>query len=455
MKSIKQIVFPAFIVFLAFSFSCTAPTKEKEPVEITSTYPDKIKNLTIYEVNVRQMTPEGTFKAFETHLPRLKKMGVGILWFMPIHPIGIENRKGSLGSYYSVRDYRAVNPEFGTIEDFKNLLEKSHEMGFEVIIDWVGNHTSWDHAWMAEKPDFYTRDSTGNVIPPVADWSDVADLNYDNKELWDYMISDMKYWTNEIGIDGFRCDAAPWLPGEFWVKAIQELEAEKDLLMLAEGEGPEWHEAGFDMTYAWEYHHIMNGIVRGEKNVVDLAEYMEKELSSYPNGGYRLIFTSNHDENSWAGTVKERFGDAVKTFAALSFTYYGYPLIYSGQEAGMDKRLRFFDKDTISWEDLSMQSFYHELIQLRKDDPAIWNGDEGGNPEIINIDNLENVLAFSRISGTNSVIGFFNLSDTEQSFSVKESVIGDYVDLISDNQYYINGQAPITLPPWGFMILSN
>jgi glycosidase len=182
---------------------------------------------------------------------------------------------------------------------------------------------------------------------------------------------------------------------------------------------------------------------------------MEKELSSYPNGGYRLIFTSNHDENSWAGTVRERFGDAVKTFAALSFTYYGYPLIYSGQEGGMDKRLRFFDKDTISWEDLSMQSFYHELIQLRKDDPAIWNGDEGGNPEIINMDNLENVLAFSRVSGTNSVIGFFNLSDTEQSFSVKESVIGDYVDLISDNQYYINGQAPITLPPWGFMILSN
>lgn len=448
--------FITHLFFLLFLFSCNPGTKqESNPVgQPPQKYPDKVENQTMYEVNVRQYTPEGTFKAFEEHLPRLKELGVGILWFMPINPIGVEKRKGSLGSYYSVKNYKEINPEYGTLDDFKEVVNKAHSLGFEVIIDWVANHSSWDNPWFTEHPEYYTRDSLGNVVSPDPGWTDVADLNYDNHELWRSMIDAMKYWITETDIDGFRCDAAPWVPMEFWKAAIPELKATKDILMLAEGENAELHEAGFDLTYAWEYFHLMNDIAQGKKTAKDISEWIKKDTASYPAGGYRLIFTSNHDENS-SGTVEERLGNGLKTFAALTFSYYGFPLIYSGQEAGLNKRLRFFDKDTIDFKEFPLQDFYQKLIQFRKDNPAVWCGEKGGIPKVINKDNLENVLAFERTSGTNTVVGLFNLSPSTQSFSVDQSVIGDYLDLFSNNQVYINAQAPITLGPWDYMILSN
>jgi len=456
MRYIQPLLAAALLLMVS---SCTQETRKGTEANPSGqpplAYPAKIENQTMYEVNVRQYTPEGTFKAFEEHIPRLRNMGIGILWFMPINPIGVEKRKGSLGSYYSVKNYTEVNPEFGTLDDFKEVVNKAHELNMEVIIDWVPNHTAWDNPWMTEHPEYYTRDSLGNVLLPDPDWTDVAALNYQNHDLWKSMIDAMKFWITETDIDGFRCDHAHNVPADFWKTAIPELKATKDILMLAEAEGPQWHEAGFDMTYAWEFHHLMNEVAQGKKKAPVITEWLKKDTASYPGGGYRLAFTTNHDENSWNGTVVERLGDAYKTFAALSFSYYGFPLIYSGQEAGLNKRLRFFDKDTIDFHNLALQDFYQTLIQFRKNNPAAWCGERTGIPKEINTDNLENVLAFERTSGTNTVIGLFNLSPSTQSFSLDKSVIGDYVDLFSNNQYYINAQAPITLGPWDYMILSN
>ena len=260
-------------------------------------------NQSIYEVNIRQYSVEGTFKAFEKHLPRLKKMGVGILWFMPIHPIGAKNRKGSLGSYYSVKDYMAVNPEFGTMEDFKHLVREIHGLEMIVIIDWVANHTAWDNSLTINHPDWFTRDQEGNFVSPVPDWTDVIDLNYDHPELRAYMIEALKFWVEEVDIDGFRCDVAEMVPLDFWRKARLELDKIKSVFMLAEGESPDLYNNGFDMTYDWNLFHLMNDVAKGKKTAVDLQSYLDKEHGTFGKADYRMTFTSNHDENTWNGTT--------------------------------------------------------------------------------------------------------------------------------------------------------
>ncbi|HSD63257.1 MAG TPA: alpha-amylase family glycosyl hydrolase, partial [Ignavibacteriaceae bacterium] len=317
-------------------------------------------NLSIYEVNTRQYTQEGTFKAFDSHIKDLKDIGVGIIWFMPINPIGEKNRKGSLGSYYSVKNYKEVNPEFGTLEDFKETVKQIHSMGMYVIIDWVANHTAWDNVWTKEHPDFYTRDSLGNFAPPVKDWTDVIDLNYDNKELWKNMIDAMKYWVQECDIDGFRCDVAGMVPMEFWKSARIELEKIKKVFLLAEAEGPQYHEA-FDMTYSWELLHLMNDVAKGKKSVQAVRDYFTKEKDQYPPDAYRMRFTTNHDENTWNGTEFERMGAAAETFDVFTCVISGMPLVYSGQEAGLNKRLKFFEKDTIQWEKNNYRILYSDL----------------------------------------------------------------------------------------------
>ena len=255
----------------------------------------------IYEANVRQFTPEGTFKAFEEHLPRLKELGVDILWLMPIHPIGVENRKGGLGSYYSIKDYRGVNPEFGDLDDFKSLVNKAHELGMYVILDWVANHTAWDHAWVTEHPEYYTKNLDGTMKSPF-DWTDVVELDFKNQEMQDAMLADMMYWVEENGIDGFRCDVAGEVPVEFWNTARAELDKVKPVFMLAEAEQPNHHVNAFDMSYAWELHHIMNEIAKGNKNAKAINTYFAKHDTLYPTDAYRLYFITNHDENSWNGT---------------------------------------------------------------------------------------------------------------------------------------------------------
>ena len=304
--------------------------------------PEWSKNAVVYEVNIRQFTPEGTFNAFAAHLPRLKELGVDVLWLMPINPIGVKNRKEPLGSYYSVRDYKDVNPEFGNLDDFKNLVTKAHELGFHVIMDWVPNHSSWDNKLTIEHPDWYVKDAKGSFIPPIGfDWTDVIQFDWKNLELQDYMLNALKFWV-DMGVDGFRVDHPHLTPPEFWGKVRSELTKIRPVFMVAENEEQTtFLEKGFDMSYAWELHHLMNSIAQGKDSVKSLNKYYAKEWTVFPQNVYRMVFLDNHDENSWNGTINSRMGVAQKAFAVFTFTTQGVPLLYNGQEVCLNKSLRF------------------------------------------------------------------------------------------------------------------
>ena len=363
-----------------------------------------LENSVVYEMNVRQYTPEGTFAAAQQELPRLAELGVDIVWLMPIYPIGVEGRKGPLGSYYAVKNYCDVNPEFGTLEDFDSFLAEAHRLGLRVVLDWVANHTSPDAVWVTERPaDWYERDAEGNTTF-TADWSDTANLNYENHDVWEGMAAAMRFWM-ERGIDGFRCDMACEVPLEFWQETISGLRADyPEMYMLAEGEEPKLHTlSGFNSSYSWELHHMMNSIARGEQNLPELLAYLEKDAERHPAEAFRLMFTSNHDENSWAGTEFERMGDAAKLMAVLTFTLpNGQPLIYTGQEMGWNKRFEFFQKDPIpAWEKNEYFDFYKWLIALRHNNPALAAGAAGGKFEVVSAE--DSVLVFTRTLPNNKV----------------------------------------------------
>ena len=379
----------------------------------TSVHPEWTYDSVVYEVNIRQFTPEGTFKGVEAQLPRLKELGVDVLWLMPMYKIGEVERKGSLGSYYAISDYCAVNPEFGTMEDFEALLGAAHAQGFKVILDWVANQTAPDNVWMTTKPaDFYERDSLGNAIWEY-DWTDTRSLNYENKEVWKAQDEAMRFWLDK-GVDGFRCDAAGEMPTDFWKGVLPALKRDyPDAYLLAEAEKPELSDPAetFDATYAWELHHLMNEIAQDKKNVGDLKDYLARDDAKYPREAFRLTFTSNHDENSWAGTEFERMGDAAKVMAMLCFTLpKSQPLIYTGQEIGLDRRLAFFEKDPITdWSANEWTTFWKGLVDLKHDNPALAAGEKGGTLEYIQ-DVPEGILAFCRKVAGNAVTVEANLT---------------------------------------------
>ncbi|MCD4725805.1 MAG: alpha-glucosidase C-terminal domain-containing protein [Bacteroidales bacterium] len=452
---ISHIFLIAMTLILLFGIilvSCKSETKRKAIVDSEVLHPDWSKDAVIYEVNVRQYTPEGTLKAFENHLPRLKEMGIDILWLMPIHPIGEKNRKGGMGSYYSVRDYTAVNPEFGTLDDFKDLVNTAHELGMYVILDWVANHTAWDHAWVVDHPEWYSVDEKGNMVSPY-DWSDVADLNFASNELRVAMLDALKYWVVEADIDGYRCDVAGMVPVEFWNNARTELDKIKPVFMLAEAEQPNHHVNAFDMSYAWELHHIMNEIAQGKKNARAFDNYFKKHDTLYPANAYRMYFITNHDENSWNGTEYERMAGAVNTFAVLSYTLPGMPLIYSGQEAAFNERLKFFEKDTIDWGDYSLADFYTSLGKLRKEYSALWSGEAGGRMKRIKTSDNENIYAFTRKNDNNAVMVIANLSKYSQEFTLKMgSKPKEMTDWFSGNTFILEPGTQMMLAPWEYKI---
>ena len=446
-----------YFLLIALAFlpgACSNSTQKEQTTQADENPLAWSEDAVMYEVNVRQYTPEGTFNAFAEHLPRLKELGVEILWFMPIHPIGEKNRKGTLGSYYSVKDYKAVNPEFGTLEDFKNLVKKAHEMGFKVLIDCVANHTSWDNVWIGPHKDWYTQDSLGNVVPPVADWEDVADLNYDNQDMRAAMIDALDYWVTETDIDGYRCDYAGGVPTDFWEEARASLEEIKPVFMLAEDQDHlDLLNKAFNCNYGWTMYHDMNEIYSGEKSVSDIKSYFAQVDTTYPKGTYPLQFTSNHDENSWNGTVYERLGDAVKTFAVLSFTIPGMPLIYSGQEVGLDRRLEFFEKDEIEWKhDLSMTTFYQKLVDLKQDYPALWNGEAGSKIVFVETSAPEKLLCFKRTKDDDSVIVIMNLSDKDLSGNVQLDE-NTYREYFTGEEITLGANIPVNLKPWDYIVL--
>jgi glycosidase len=379
-----------------------------------SVHPDWTYNSVMYEVNIRQFSPEGTFAGVEAQLPRLKDLGVDILWLMPMYEIGTEGRKGTLGSYYAISDYKAVNPEFGTMEDFEHLLAAAHDMGFKVILDWVANQTAPDNVWMYEKPaNFYERDSLGNAIWEY-DWTDTRSLNYGNEEVWRAQDDAMRFWL-EKGVDGFRCDAAGEVPAEFWKGILPQMNKDyPDIYLLAEAERDNLADASetFDANYAWELHHLLNSMAQGRKTVADLKDYVARDAARFPKEAYRLMFTSNHDENSWSGTEFEREGAAANACAVLCFTLPGsQPLIYTGQEIGLSRRLEFFEKDPITdWSANEYTAFWKKLVDLKHGNPALAAGEKGGPIEYI--DAPDGVIAFRRQVKGNTVVVAANFGVT-------------------------------------------
>jgi glycosidase len=419
------------------------------------------KNAVIYEVNIRQFSREGTFKEFEKDLPRLKKLGVDILWIMPVNPIGVEKRKfpegktSSLGSYYSVKDYKAINPEFGSMDDFKHLVIASHGLGLKVIIDWVPNHTAWDNALLKEHPEYFLKDSTGKFVSPF-DWTDVVRLDYRNAGTRKYMTETMQWWLKETDIDGFRCDVAHMIPTDFWNELRPELEKVKPVFMLAEADIPAQQQKGFDMSYDWKFHHIMNDIAKGRKSANAIMKHFNWVDSIYPGNSYLMEFTSNHDENSWNGTEYERLGQGSRTFAVLAATVPGMMLIYTGQESGFNRRLKFFEKDSVDWGTYPLTSFYQTLTSLKKRNKALWNGEEGGAIHRISTNRDSTVFAFTRQSGDQKILVICNLSAKPQDVKVNSvDLRGNYNDIFTNTKQTFDEKATMNLKPWEYMVFEK
>jgi glycosidase len=405
----------------------------------------------IYEVNVRQYTPEGTFNAFAKELPRLKDMGVHTIWFMPVTPISVLNRKGTLGSYYACSDYTAINPEFGTLNDFQNLVQEAHNLGLKVIIDWVANHTGWDHVWTKSNPGFFSQDEEGNFLPPFPDWEDVIHLNYSKSDLWKAMIEAMKFWVRECEIDGFRCDMAHLVPLDFWKEARTELDDLKHLFWLGETEQIDYHEV-FDASYAWMFLHAIERFSKQETNINGIDEVLYKYESLFPKNALHAFFTSNHDENSHSGSEYERMGNAAKPFAVLCATWNGIPLIYSGQELPMvNKRLHFFDKDLIPWTGkYALHDFYKTLLELRSANPALRAADSNVRTYRLDTTDNANVFAFLRKNKDKEVLVILNLSAAKRRVNIIGKVAtGQYKNVFSGDNPVIDSEKPFDLDEWG------
>ncbi|WP_029035942.1 alpha-amylase family glycosyl hydrolase [Salinimicrobium xinjiangense] len=438
---------------------------------------DVLESAVIYEANIRQYSPEGTFEAFTKDIPQLKDLGVKVIWLMPVYPISEvkrkatgdlsiediedpEERKKYLGSYYAIADYTGINPEFGTKEDFDELVQTAHDNGMYVILDWVANHTGWDHPWLEEHPEFYTQNEQGEPVDPLNPstgeswgWTDVADLNYDNKELWEAMTAEMKYWVDEHDIDGFRADVAGEVPTEFWEQAVPRLEETKPLFMLAESEDKDLFHNAFQMGYNWEGHHIKNQIAQGKATVDAWDDYMKKIDTTYQEDDYLMNFVTNHDENSWSGTVRERMGEAAEAMVALTYTIPGMPLIYSGQEYDLDHRLKFFEKDTIPKTKGVMWPLLEKLGKLKNESKALHGGKEAAEYNRLQTSLDTQVLAFERSKGGEKIIYIANMSDKPAKFTLElQEELNPY---LGKKDFIMQENDEYHFAPWEYVILAD
>ena len=416
---------------------------------------------TIYELNTRQATLEGTFAAAEALLPELKESGVDIIWIMPIQKIGVLERKGTLGSYYAMTDYCQFNPEFGTRADFEHFLAKAHELGMKVILDWVANHTAPDSEW-TKNDGWHYRDSLGNLMVQY-DWTDISKLNYDNQDMRAEMKKAMHWWMDSIGIDGFRCDVAGEVPTDFWNDAMAEIKAKHpDMFTLAEDEdkAQELTETAFDMYYGWTLHHLMNEVAQGKKTVEDLWGYFAKVDTTIRHEAIRMNFTSNHDENSWNGTEFERMGDATDLFAAFTYVVPGMPMIYTGQMSGNHHRLEFFEKDLIDRvENAPQKALYKGLNDLRANNRALWSNEKGAPMVRLAADN-DKVFACVRTKscpkhGDNTVIAIMNMSAEPQTVTLDLTNLAGEYNCICGKTMTLEATQTLELTPWKYMILTK
>src|SRR5665647_62411 len=408
----------------------------------------------IYEVNLRQYTLEGTFETFSQSLPRLTDMGVKTLWFMPITPISKKDRLGELGSYYAVQNYTDTNPEFGTLEDFKKLVTKAHDMGFKIILDFVADHTGNDHAWITEHPEFYTYEENNELLHPHG-WSDVSKLNFDVPELWESVIDAMKFWVKEYDIDGYRCDMAHLVPLDFWEQAKKKLSKYKDnLFWLGECELPAYHKV-FDATYTWRGMHASEEFYHNRMNLQSLITVLYKSVTEFPCNAFRTYFTSNHDENSWNGTEFEKYGDAAQLFAVFSATWNGIPMIYSGQELPNKKRLRFFEKDVIEWQDkFELHDFYKTLLTLHSTNKSLRAGDTEVLTQIISHPDDHQVFSYLRKHETDEVLVILNCCGEGMNFQVK-NVKGVFRNVFGGDDINFDSNGNVYINAWGYLVFEK
>lgn len=449
---------------LVFGSGCESAGEAEKPASsfspqpyIKLAHPAWSKSASIYQLNTRQFSAEGTFRAAAAQLPRLKALGVDIIWLMPIHPIGEQNRKGTLGSPYSVKDYFGVNPEFGTLDDLKHFVNAAHAEGMYVILDWVANHTAWDNPMRTEHPDWYQRDFKGDFRPtPWWDWSDIINLDYSKPGVREYMTDALKYWVQEADIDGYRCDVAGFVPIDFWNNVRKELDAIKPVFMLAEWESRDLHAEAFDMTYAWTWHEAIRDVVQGHAGLAKLFVYYSWRESAYPDDAYRMTYISNHDSNAWEATQFEAFGDGLEAAIVLSVVGDGFPLIYNGQEAGNTKRLAFFEKDSIDWRPHPIGELYKHLFALKKANTALWNGRWGATMIRAWNTRPEQVFSFVRRNDNDKVFVVINFSDTIQTVSFSDAPYqGTYIEYFSGEQTDVDDDFEVQLEAWAYRVYTQ
>ncbi len=445
----KSLYFLLFV--LTFSLICCRSNKlsNSDKGQING-HPAWIMQGNIYEVNVRQYTPEGTFNAFAKHLDRLKAMGVETIWFMPINPISKLDRKGTLGSYYAVSDYTAINPEFGTMEDFKKIVKSIHEKGMKVLIDWVPNHTGADHRWITEHPDFFVKDKNGKAAVAF-DWADTRQLDYKNPVMQDSMVGAMKFWVKNTDIDGFRCDVAWNVPANFWQKSIPQLKKMKNVFMLAEGDSTYLPKSGFDAVYPWHMFKMMEKVAKGEKSALALDSINKENEKLYPENTIQMYFTSNHDENSWNHADFGTFPGIIhEPFAVFSQTMKNsIPLIYSGQEEPVLRALEFFEKDPITFKNFEREKFYKTLLNLRKRNEAL---SANASFRKIAVGDEKVIYAYVREKGNKKVLVILNFSSTEQSIAITDnSLIGKSYNVFKENEEILNSKER-KIKPWSYEV---
>lgn len=420
----------------------------------TVVHPDWTKNASIYQLNTRQFTSEGTLSAAERQLARIKALGTDIVWLMPIHPIGKTNRKGPLGSPYAVQDFFAVNPEFGTMADLKSFVAAAHKLGMHVILDWVGNHTAWDSVIRAEHPNWYLQNAKGAPRPTSwFDWDDIIELDYNSPDLRAYMTRAMRYWVEEAGVDGYRCDAAGFVPLDFWDNAAAELRAIKPVFMLAEWESRDMYARAFDATYAWSWREAMRNIADGKADATSLYEYYAWNEKFYPKDAYRMLYVTNHDTNASEGTEFAVFGAALDAAIALSVVSDGIPLIYNGQEAGNPRRLKFFERDPIVWQSAPQGDLYKRLFALKKANTALWNGHWGATMQQVKNSAPKQIFSFVRENAKDKVFAVFNLSSTQARVTFDDGPQkGHYRAFDGNAPVAIDAGTTLTMAPWSYQL---
>ena len=440
--------FPFGIIILSLFLSCAQQSEKKHTLVSVVNHPLWSQNKTIYQVNLRQFSTAGDFNSLGERLPELKKLGVGIIWLLPVYPIGGNNSGDTTKNFYAVKDFKAISPDLGNEDDFRDLIKAIHQQGMYIIMEWVSNQTATDNVLTASHPEYFRKDENGKFISPAGK-NDLIGFDYNNPALRNYMLEAMQYWVNEFDIDGFNCTAAEKIPVDFWDQVRRKLELIKPVFMSADGEAAYLHNRAFDMTCSWQLYYALNNVAQGREKVTKIEEILRQEQRLYPPSAYRMRFTETYNENPEAGTAIERLGDAAKTAAVLTATIPGKPMIYNGQEAGLEKMSAPFKEDSIQWKESVFRNFYSKLFSLYRDNPALYQG----KMVKISPDDEAAVYAFARVKENYKVVVVLNFSANQRTIELESDELpGKYTELFSNVPLTFEEDRLFDLEPWAYRV---